>query len=153
MSSVLEVKCTITLTILFFFNERSSRCLRDHLFSTYGIFFWKSNISYPLIQTRTCVYYQWAINVAFSENVAHIVNEWLFRYNSIINHGSLLLSSNVISCFVLFMCFPSILCLLITSWRDLVVITSISWLWSFTVTAFTVFINWTFLFWWTFIVI
>ena len=68
----------------------------------------------PLIQTRTCVYYQWAINVAFSENVAHVVNEWLFRYNSIINHGSLLLSSNVISCFVLFMRFPSILCLLIT---------------------------------------
>ena len=29
----------------------------------------------PLIQTRTCVYYQWAINVAFSENVAHVVNE------------------------------------------------------------------------------
>ena len=29
----------------------------------------------PLIQTRTCVCYQWAINVAFSENVAHVVNE------------------------------------------------------------------------------
>ena len=68
----------------------------------------------PLIQTRTCVYYQWAINVAFSENVAHVVNEWLFRYNSIINHGRLLLSSNVISCFVLFMGFPSILCVLLT---------------------------------------
>ena len=46
MSSVLEVECTITLTILFF-NERSSRCLRDDSFSTYAICFWKSNISYP----------------------------------------------------------------------------------------------------------
>ena len=34
--------------------------------------FWKTNIFYPLIRTRTCAY-QWVKNVRFSENLASFV--------------------------------------------------------------------------------
>ena len=37
--------------------------------------FRKTNISYPLIQTRTCAY-QGLRNVSFSENVLYVLNEW-----------------------------------------------------------------------------
>ena len=42
--------------------------------------FQKTNISYPLISTRTCVY-QGVRNVSFSKNFANVFNEW-----SLINH-------------------------------------------------------------------
>ena len=35
--------------------------------------FRKTNISYPLIRTRTCAY-QWVRNVSFSENLAYVLN-------------------------------------------------------------------------------
>ena len=36
--------------------------------------FRKTDISYPLIHTRTCAY-QWVRNVSFSENFAYLLNE------------------------------------------------------------------------------
>ena len=48
---------------------------RDHSFSEYGKFFRKTNISYPLIRTRTCAY-QGVRNASFSENLAYVLNEW-----------------------------------------------------------------------------
>ena len=35
--------------------------------------FWKTNISYPLIRTRTCVY-QEVRNISLSENIAYVLN-------------------------------------------------------------------------------
>ena len=49
--------------------------------------FWKSNISYPLIHTRTCVS-QGIRNVGFSENHAYIPNEWPLNKNH--NYGVVL---------------------------------------------------------------
>ena len=48
--------------------------LRDHSFSTYAKFSEKTNISHPLIRTRTCAY-QGERNVSFSENFAYVLNE------------------------------------------------------------------------------
>ena len=48
---------------------------RDHSCSTYGNFSQKTNISYPLILTRTCVY-QGVSNVGFSGNFARVLYEW-----------------------------------------------------------------------------
>ena len=45
----------------------------DHLFSTFAKFSDKTNISYPLIRTRTCAY-QGVKNVSFSENFANVLN-------------------------------------------------------------------------------
>ena len=44
----------------------------DHSFSTFAKF---TDISYPLIRTRTCPY-QGVRNVSFSENFAYVLNEW-----------------------------------------------------------------------------
>ena len=41
--------------------------------------FEKTNISYPLIHTRTCAY-QGVRNVSFSENFAHVLNGWPLTY-------------------------------------------------------------------------
>ena len=65
-----------------------------HCYGNYSILFWKlldhsygiihllssqnfpkTNISYPLIRTRRCVY-QGVRNVRFSENFASVINEW-----------------------------------------------------------------------------
>ena len=47
-----------------------------HPFSTYmRKIFRKTNISYPLIRTRTCAY-QGLRNVSCSENFAHVLNGW-----------------------------------------------------------------------------
>ena len=52
-----------------------------HKISRYGVIhlvvrktFWKFNISYPLIYTRTCAY-QGVRNISFSENFACVINE------------------------------------------------------------------------------
>ena len=52
-----------------------------HKISRYGVIhlvvrktFWKFNISYPLIYTRTCAY-QGVTNISFSENFACVINE------------------------------------------------------------------------------
>ena len=56
----------------------------------YGIIYYvrkifrKTNISYPLIRTRTCTY-QGVRNVSFSENFAYVVNEWSLFINSVGN--------------------------------------------------------------------
>ena len=41
--------------------------------------FRKSNISYPLVRTRTCAY-QRVRNVSFSESFANVINEWSLGY-------------------------------------------------------------------------
>ena len=46
---------------------------RGPLFSTYTKFSKKTNISYPLIRTRTCAY-QEVRNVSFSENFVYVLN-------------------------------------------------------------------------------
>ena len=48
--------------------------VRNHSFSTYTKFLRKTNISYPLIRTRTCAY-QGVKNVSFSGNLAYVLNE------------------------------------------------------------------------------
>ena len=42
--------------------------------------FRKSNISHPLIRTRTCAY-QGVRNDSFSENFAYLLNEWFLTEN------------------------------------------------------------------------
>ena len=48
---------------------------RGHLLSTYAKFFRKTNISNPLIRTRTCAC-QEVRKVSFSENFAYVFNGW-----------------------------------------------------------------------------
>ena len=48
---------------------------RNHVFSK---FFWKANISYPLIRTRTCTY-QGVRNVSFSQNFAYLLSIWSLK--------------------------------------------------------------------------
>ena len=55
--------------------NKSAHPIRDHSFSTYAKFSEKTNVSYPLIRTRTCAY-QGVRNVSFSENFAYVLNEW-----------------------------------------------------------------------------
>ena len=45
----------------------------DHSFSTYAKFSKKTNISHPLIRTRTCTY-QRLRNVSLSENFLYVLN-------------------------------------------------------------------------------
>ena len=71
--------------------------VRGHSFNTYAKFSKRTNISYPLIRTRTCVY-QGTRNVSFSENCACVLNErsltnWLniFVYVGSVVFGNLIL--------------------------------------------------------------
>ena len=58
--------------------------LRGHSLSTYAKFPEKkpTNISNPLIRTRTCAY-QGDKNVSFSENFAYVLNGWFLIYGSL----------------------------------------------------------------------
>ena len=47
---------------------------RGHSFGTYTKFSGKTNISYPLIRKRTCVY-KGVRNVIFSKTFASVINE------------------------------------------------------------------------------
>ena len=47
---------------------------KDHSFNTYAKYSEKTNISYPLIGTRTCAY-RGVRNVSFSENFRDVLNE------------------------------------------------------------------------------
>ena len=49
----------------------------NHSFSAYAKIFQKTNISYPLIRTRTCAY-QGVRNASFSDNFLYVLNERSF---------------------------------------------------------------------------
>ena len=63
----------------FFTASFSSHIIRDRLFSTYAKFSEKIDILYPTIRTCTYVYHE--VNVNFSLNFVHVLNEWpLIKY-------------------------------------------------------------------------
>ena len=55
-------------------SKRVRASLWDHSFSTFAKFSQRTNISYPLLRTRTCAN-QGLRNVSFSENFANVLNE------------------------------------------------------------------------------
>ena len=57
---------------MFLYLSSKSLHLWDHYVSN---IFRKTNISYPLMRTRSCAYLG-VRNVSFSENVANVINEW-----------------------------------------------------------------------------
>ena len=61
----------VPVSLIFCF---TSYFLGGHSFSTYAKFSEKTNISYPLIRTRTCAYKGVRIT-SFLENFAYVLNE------------------------------------------------------------------------------